>query len=80
MPPMLAQVLREARRKKGWRVPYLSKRSGVSWWVIEQIEDGSTSYLPSEGDTALLEQALRMPVGSLLGERDRLAERLPHRA
>ena len=80
MPPMLAQTLREARRKKGWRVPYLSKRSGVSLEVIEQIEDEGSYYVPSEGDTMLLEQALGMPVGSLLVERDRLVERLPHRA
>jgi hypothetical protein len=46
--------------------------------VIEQIESGSPSYVPSEGNTALLAEALRMPVGSLLAERDRLIERLPH--
>lgn len=75
---MLADTLRDARRKKGWGVLYLSKRSGVSWGVIEQIESGSPSYVPSEGNTALLAEALRMPVGSLLSERDRLVERLPH--
>ena len=75
---MLAETLRQARRKKGWGVPYLSKRSGVSCEVIEQIESGSLSYVPSEGNTALLAEALRMPVGSLLAERDRLVERLPH--
>ena len=45
---------------------YLSKRSGVSRGVIEQIESGSPSYVPSEGNTKLLAEALRMPVGSLL--------------
>ena len=81
MPPMLADAVREARRKKGWGVLYLSKRSGVPWGVIEQIESGSpSSYVPSEGNTALLAEALRMPVGTLLAERDRLVERLHHRA
>ena len=75
---MLAQTLREARRKKGWSVLQLSQRSGVSWGVIQRIESGSPSYVPSEGNTALLAQALRVPVGSLLSERDRLVERLPH--
>ena len=76
---MLAQTLREARRKKGWSVLHLSKRSGVSWGIIQRIESGSPSYVPSEGNTALLGEALRMPVGSLLAERDRLVERLAHR-
>ena len=58
---------------------HLSERSGVSRGVIEQIESGSPSYVPSEGNTQLLAEALRMPVGSLLSERDRLVERLPHR-
>jgi hypothetical protein len=46
--------------------------------LIEQIEEKSSTYVPSEGNTALLAQALGMPVGSLLTERDRLVERLPH--
>jgi transcriptional regulator with XRE-family HTH domain len=75
---MLADTLRHARRKKGWSVLHLSKRSGVSWGVIQQIEDESCSYVPSEGNTQLLAEALRVPVGSLLSERDRLVERLPH--
>jgi transcriptional regulator with XRE-family HTH domain len=75
---MMADTLRQARRKKGWSVLHLSKRSSVSWGVIQQIEDESPSYVPSEGNTALLAEALRMPVGSLLSERDRLVERLPH--
>jgi transcriptional regulator with XRE-family HTH domain len=79
MPPMLAQTLREARRKKGFSVLYLSRRSGVSRGVIEQIESGIHSYVPSEGNTALLAEALGMPVGSLLSERDGLVERLAPR-
>jgi transcriptional regulator with XRE-family HTH domain len=75
---MLANTLREARRKRGWSVVHLSKRSGVSRGVIEQIENESPTYVPSEGNTALLAQALRVPVGSLLTGRDRLVERLPH--
>ena len=50
----------------------------LSWGVIQQIEDEGPSYVPSEGNTQLLAEALRMPVGSLLSERDRLVERLPH--
>jgi transcriptional regulator with XRE-family HTH domain len=74
----LADTVRQARRKKGWGVLYHSKRSDVSWGIIEQIESGSPSYVPSEGNTALLAEALRMPVGALLTERDRWVERLPH--
>ena len=77
---MLAKALREARRKKGWSVLHLSNRTGVSQKAIEQIEDGSPSYVPSEGNTALLAQALRVPVGTLIAERDRLVERLRQRA
>jgi transcriptional regulator with XRE-family HTH domain len=73
---MLADTLREARRKRGWSILHLSKRSGVPWSVIRRIEDESPSYVPSEGNTLLLAQALRVPVGSLLAERDRLVERL----
>ena len=76
---MLADAVREARRKKGWGVLYLSKLSGVSRGVIEQIESGSPTYVPSEANTALLAEALRMPAGALLTERDRLVERLGHR-
>ena len=76
---MLADTLREARRKRGFSLLRLSKRSGVSWSVIRQIESGSPSYVPSEGNTVLLAEALRVPVGPLLTERDRLVARLPHR-
>ena len=64
----------------GLSLEQLSKRSGVRWGTIQQIEDGSPSYVPSEGNTALLAEALKLPVGSLLAERDRLVERLHHRA
>ena len=77
---MLAEVLREARRKRGCSLLHLSKRSGVPRGVIEQIESASPSYVPSEGNTALLAEALRMPAGALLTERDRLVELLHHRA
>jgi transcriptional regulator with XRE-family HTH domain len=75
----LARTIRETRLKKGLSVEQLSKRSGVRWWAIQQIEDGSPSYVPSEGNTALLAEALKLPVGSLLAERDRLVELLHHR-
>ena len=78
MPPVLARTLRETRRKKGLSVEQLSKRSGVRGWAIQQIEAASPSYVPSEGSTALLAEALRMPIGTLLTERDHLVERLPH--
>jgi transcriptional regulator with XRE-family HTH domain len=78
---MLADTLREARRKRGWSVLHLSKRSGVPRGVIEQIESGSpSSYVPSEGNTALLAEALGMTLGPMLDERDRLVERLRHQA
>ena len=75
---MLAHTLRETRLKKGLSVEQLAKRSGVRGWVIREIEGESLSYVPSEGNTALLAEALRVPVGSLLSERDRLVERLAH--
>jgi transcriptional regulator with XRE-family HTH domain len=77
-PMVLAQSVREMRLKKGLSVEQLSTRSGVRGWVIREIEGESLSYVPSEGNTALLAEALRVPVGSLLSERDRLVERLAH--
>ena len=64
----------------GLSLEQLSKRSGVPEWVIRDIEGESPAYVPSEGNTALLGEALRIPVGSLLAERDRLVELLHHRA
>ena len=59
---MLADAVREARCKRGWSMLHLSKRSGVRRWVISQIEGESpSSYVPSEGNTALLAEALRVP-------------------
>jgi hypothetical protein len=72
----LAQTLRETRSKKGFSVGQLSKRSGVPEWVIRNIEGEIPSYVPSEGNTALLGEALGVPVGTLLGERERLLEHL----
>lgn len=80
MGPMLAQTMRETRRKRGVSIGQLSKRSGVLEWVISEIEGETPSYVPSEGNTALLAEALRVPVGPLLDERDRLVQRLRHRA
>ncbi len=77
---MLARTLRGTRLKKGLSVGQLSKRSGVREWIIREIESESPSYVPSEGNTALLAEALRVPVGSLLNQRDRSVERLRHRA
>jgi transcriptional regulator with XRE-family HTH domain len=75
----LAHALRETRSKKGLVVGQLSKRSGVPEWVIRNIEGETPSYVPSEGNAALLAEALGIPVGSLLAERDRLVEGLRHR-
>ena len=71
----MARTLRETRLKKGLSVEQLSKRSGVRGWAIREIEGEGPSYVPSEGNTALLAEALRLPVGSLLAERDLLVER-----
>jgi hypothetical protein len=43
--------------------------------VIRGIENESPSYVPSGGNTALLGEALKLPVGPLLAERERLLER-----
>ncbi len=67
-------VLR-ARRAKGWSIPQLSKRSGVPGQLIREMEGGSSTYVPSEANTVLLAEALRVPVGPLLGERERLFKR-----
>ena len=72
----MAHTLRETRLKKGLSVEQLAKRSGVRGWVTREIEGESLSYVPSEGNTALLAEALRVPGGFLLAERDLLVERL----
>ena len=55
--------MRQARCAKGWSIPQLSKRSGVPGRLIREMEGGSLTYVPSEGNTVLLAEALRVPVG-----------------
>ena len=38
------------------------------------MEGGSSTYVPSEANTVLLAEALRVPVGPLLEERERVFE------
>jgi len=72
---MLGETLREVRHQKGWSIEQLSKSSGVPGQLIREIESQSHSYVPSEANTVLLGEALRIPVGLLLGQRERLFER-----
>jgi transcriptional regulator with XRE-family HTH domain len=76
---VLGDTLRHARCTKGWSIEQLSKRSGVPGRLIRQMEGGSASYVPSEVNTVLLAEALRVPAGPLLVERERLFEQWPHR-
>ena len=69
----------QARRAKGWSIPQLSKRSGVPGRLIREMEGGSPTYVPSEVNTVLLAEALRVPVGPLLEEREQLFEHLARR-
>ncbi len=69
----------QARCAKGWSIPQLSKRSGVPGQLIREMEGGSLTYVPSEVNTVLLAEALRVPVGPLLEERERLFEQWHHR-
>ena len=64
--------MRQARCAKGWSIEQLSKRSGVPGRLIREMEGGSPTYVPSEGNTVLLAEALGVPVGPLLEERERL--------
>ena len=66
--------MRRARCVKGWSIEQLSKRSGVPVRLIREVEGGSSSYVPSEANTVLLAEALRLPAGLLLEERERLFE------
>jgi hypothetical protein len=43
------------------------------------MESGSDTYVPSEANTVLLAEALRLPAGLLLDERERLFEQWHHR-
>jgi transcriptional regulator with XRE-family HTH domain len=71
--------VRRARCTKGWSIEQLSKRSGVPGRLIRQMEGGSDTYVPSEINTVLLADALRVPAGPLLEERERLFEQWPRR-
>jgi transcriptional regulator with XRE-family HTH domain len=71
----LGDTVRRARRAKGWSIAQLSKRSGVPGRLIREMEGRSSTYVPSEANTVLLAEALRVPAGPLLDERERLFER-----
>ena len=71
--------MRRARCAKGWSIEQLSKRSGVPGRLIRQVEGGSNTYVPSEFNTVLLAEVLRVPAGPLLEERERLFEQWDHR-
>jgi transcriptional regulator with XRE-family HTH domain len=75
---MLGETLREVRRQRGWSIEQLSKRSSVPGRLIREIESQSPSNVPSEANTVLLGETLRVPVGVLLGERDQEVERWGH--
>jgi transcriptional regulator with XRE-family HTH domain len=75
----LGETVRRARCAKGWSIEQLSKRSGVPGRLIREMEGGSGTYVPSQANTVLLAEALRVPVGPLLEERERLFEQWPHR-
>ena len=77
--PVLGERVLQARRAKGWSIPQLSKRSGVPGRLIREMEGGSPTYVPSETNTVLLAEALRVPVGPLLEEREQLFEHLSRR-
>ena len=66
--------MRRARYAKGWSIEQLSKRSGVPGRLIREMEGGSSAYVPSEANTVLLAEALRVPAGLWLEERERLFE------
>jgi transcriptional regulator with XRE-family HTH domain len=70
----LGDTLRRARYAKGWSIEELSKRSGVPGRLIREMEGGSPTYVPSEANTVLLAEALKVPAGPLLDERERLFE------
>jgi transcriptional regulator with XRE-family HTH domain len=77
--PVLGDTVQRVRREKGWSISQLSKRSGVPGRLIRELEGGSLTYVPSEANTVLLAEALRIPAGLMLGERERLFERWPRR-
>jgi transcriptional regulator with XRE-family HTH domain len=69
---VLGDTVRRVRCAKGWSIEQLSKRSGVPGRLIREMEGGSHTYVPSEANTMLLADALRVPAGPLLEERERL--------
>jgi len=71
--------VRRARRAKGWSIEQLSKRSGVPGRLIREMERESGTYVPSEANTVVLAEALRVPAGPLLEEREQLFEQWPRR-
>ena len=75
----MGDTVRRMRCAKGWSIPQLSKRSGVPGRLIREMEGGSPTYVPSEANTVLLAEALKVPAGPLLDERERLFEQWPHR-
>ena len=70
----MGDTVRRARCAKGWSIEQLSKRSGVPGRLIREMEGGSPTYVPSEANTVLLAEALKVPTGPLLDERERLFE------
>ena len=74
----MGDTVRRARCAKGWSIEQLSKRSGVPGRLIREIESPNPSYVPSDGNTVLLGETLRILVGVLLGEREQLFERWRH--
>ena len=74
MAPVLGETVGEARRRRGWSIEQLSKRSGVPARLIREVESQSPTYVPSETNTVLLAETLRVPAGPFLEERERLFE------
>ena len=70
----MGDTVRRTRYARGWSIEQLSKRSGVPGRLIREMEGGSSTYVPSEANTVLLAEALRVPAGLLLEEREWLFE------
>ena len=75
----MGDTVHQARCAKGWSIEQLSKRSGVPGRLIREIEGANDTYVPSEANTVLLAEALRVPAGLWLEERERLFEQWHHR-
>jgi transcriptional regulator with XRE-family HTH domain len=75
----LGDKVRQARCAKSWSIEQLSKMSGVPGRLIREMEGGSTTYVPSETNTVLLAEALRVPAAPLLEESEWLCEQWHHR-